>query len=467
MFSANNISKVQEWHVGFSEPSLAFIKTYATHPNVAFNFDNHDGFFDSNYLPKFYLSSVDKDFNPQIAVYTTALHGNDNFMTLIPFTSHAKNASIILSGMELREMDSDLILGSTEKGLEIFIIYRQAKLTFLSYITDPTKKQEKTNVVVHILNDLDQMCFNITFRLTTFNTQLKIATKPNKKLVTDLISLNQSTNNTSFHVHSKQHFDGTILFYDLVPNKRNDGNYVYLKSEIAFHNSSEYLTADIKIVDMTKNKHAIFMQGENAIIKVDPVTQKECNMSLEVLEDINCKIIEAIEGTNYTISGCYLTQNDINYLYLVGINHTRNCTFAPLFPPNQTILTSAESMKIVDNILFILETQKGSNRIAYSRIHVYNLTKISEPEYYGYIDQLNFDVNSMDSKAFQVAKASKDTWRLFIVDSIIGVRSVLFSSEGFSDYIKKDFSKCTGFHKLQLPANIIWTGVALVQKTGE
>ena len=462
-YSSNNLSRVQEWHIGFSEPNQGtFIKTYTRHPNVTFNFDTIDGHYDSEFLPNFYISTLDEASHPEITILTVNSPGNDNFQGRIPLKSEAPNAKILLSGMPLNEMDSDLLLSSTEKSLNIFIVYNEAKLSFLSNVTDPLKTQEEREFAVHVCNDYEELQFDVTFELITFNTQTKIMKKKPDIIVPELININASTKNDSFTFPTYEYFNGTILFYNLRTKQTSDSDYVYLKSQIAF--DSAYRRRDTLIKDMVKSGNYIFMQAEKGIVIVNPQTREDCLFSDSMFSGAECKLIEVDEENRITISACYLPLRAMRTVFLIAVEFKSNCT-GEVISLLSTSLISADAMKLRKGLLFLLESQQSPDQKVCSRIHVWNYTT-KNPEYIGYIDQLDFSQNHIDSKGFDVTTINNG-WRIFMMDVTYGIRTVVFSANGFSDFSGKNLSDCDDFKRLRIPANVIWAGLAIVQQQSE
>ena len=461
-FSDNNASLIQEWNLGISEAS--FVKTYKRLPDINFNLNSQNSMYSSAFLPNYYISAYDRNKVPQITIFSGNLPGNDNFVTKIRFEEFEPGAEIFLSGAPLNEMNSDLIIASTATGIRAFVVYSHARLTFSSFISNSSAPQETTSFQLEIFNDMDVPQFNLTFELITFNTQLEIVKTTKNIIITDLIEIDINTKNQAFVLPNDKYFNGTILYYDFQAQQKIDMDSIYLKTKIALNGT--FWSKEYPIRDMKKGENSIIMQAERGLIRVDTITQKNCTIMPLELADASCMLVVIDKQREFGLSLCYFTENITQYIYLIGIQSSVDCNYTVFLEPTKTSLVSAESMKLKEGGLFILEKQVGYDSIAYARIHVWDFTNMSDPYYYGYVDQINFNVNYIDIRAFDIA-ISGETWILFTIDAAFGIRIIRITDRGFSDPFGIRLADHAEFEKLRIPADIEWTGIAVIQQKNE
>ena len=465
-FSDNNSSRIQEWHIGFSDPTKGnFLKTYERISNFKFNFHSPNGFYSSTFLLNYYISAFGQDMCPQINIFSANLPGNDNFVDQIRFEGVKSDAQIYISGAPLNDMDADLIIASTAAGLRFIVVFSYARLTFSSFISNSSAEQENTTFDLEVLNYLNVSQFNLTFELVTFNTQLEISKVTDNIIITDLIDIGNNTQHQAFVVPTNEYFNGTILYYKLQPKQPVDADSIFMKTKVALNGS--FWTKDHPIRDIQKGGKYLILQTTKGLVRVDTTTQKNCTMMPSQLKNASCVLTVVNRRLDFALSLCYLTQSATQYLFLVGIEYSDTCQYNVFLKPKKTSLLSAESMRMKDSMVFILEKQVRDENTAYGRIHVWDFVDLSHPYYFGYVDQIDFKANRVDFRAFDVVKTG-DYWVMFIIDASFGIRIILYDVNGFSDPFGINLAEHAEFEKLGVPADIEWTGISVVnQKQGQ
>ena len=466
-FSSNNMSRIQEWHIGFSAPTQGkYIKTYVRTSDVNFNFNSSNGVYSSAFLLNYYISALDQDSYSQIVVFSGKLTGNDNYVCKIRLEDFQSRSELFLSGAPLNDMKADLIVVSSETGLRLFVVYEQARLTFPSFMSNSSATQEDTYFELQVLNDLDAPQFGLTFELITFNTQFEIRKVTDHIILTDLIEIDSTTNNQAFVFPTDKYFNGTILFYNLQTQQAQDLQSVYLKTKIALHKS--FWSKEYPISDIKKGDNYLIIQAEKGIIRMDAQTHINCTIMPPQLERASCKLVVIDKTRHLAISLCFFTGNELQYAHFFGIKYSSNCSYSVLVGPAKTPIIAADTMKLKDGMLFILEKQRKYDETVYARVHVWNFSSIENGEYTygGYMDQLNFNINYLDSHSFDVMKCQYG-WRIFIVDASFGIRTILYSEQGFGNVAGVNLTNTTRSRNLRVRSGIIWTGISVVQKVDE